>query len=69
MTNITLSLKQFDQVNKDLDVRDLYNQEDTFKLLKDYIEAYRARFNANLGYWDNLDGKIDWQLLKTVSIP
>jgi len=39
MTNITLSLKQFDQVNKDLDVRDLYNQEDTFKLLKDYIEA------------------------------
>jgi hypothetical protein len=62
MTNITLSLKQFDQLNKDLDVRDLYNQEDTFKLLKDYIGAYRARFNANLGYWDNLDGKIDWQL-------
>ncbi|WP_250121804.1 DUF4331 family protein [Chroococcidiopsis sp. CCMEE 29] len=62
MTNITLSLKQFDQVNKDLDVRDLYNQEDTFKLLKDYIGAYRARFNANLGFWDNVDGKVDWQL-------
>lgn len=62
MTNITLSLKQFDQVNKDLDVRDLYNQEDTFKLLKDYVGTYRARFNANLGFWDNLDKKVDWQL-------
>jgi len=62
MTNITLSLKQFDQVNKDLDVRDLYNQEDTFKLVKDYVGTYRARFNANLGFWDNLDGKVDWQI-------
>jgi len=34
--------------NKDLDVR--ANQEDTFKLLKDY-EFHRARFNANLGYY------------------
>lgn len=61
MTNITLSMKQFDQVNKDLDVRDLYNRENTFKPLKDYVGAYRARFNANLAAWDNLDGKIDWQ--------
>lgn len=62
MTNITFSFKQFDRVNKDLDVRDLYNQEDTFKPLKDYIGAYRARFNANLGFWDNFDRKIDWQI-------
>lgn len=62
ITNITLSLKQFDQVNKDLDVRDLYNQEDTFKPLKDYVGTYRARFNANLAFWDNLDGKIEWQV-------
>ena len=62
ITNITLSFKQFDQVNKDLDVRDLYNQEDTFKPLKDYIGTYRARFNANLGFWDNFDRKIDWQI-------
>jgi hypothetical protein len=61
ITNVTLSLKQFDQVNKDLDVRDLYNQEDTFQPLKDYVGTYRARFNANLAFWDNLDGKIDWQ--------
>jgi hypothetical protein len=61
ITNVTLSLKQFDQVNKDLDVRDLYNQEDTFKPLKDYVGTYRARFNANLAFWDKLDGKIDWQ--------
>jgi len=41
MTNITLSLKQFDQVNKDLDVRDLYNQEDTFKLLRTTLKPIR----------------------------
>lgn len=62
ITNITLSLKQFDPVNQDLDVRDLYNQEDTFNLSKDYVGTYRARFNANLRFWDNLDDKIDWQL-------
>lgn len=62
MTNITLSFKQFDQINKDLDVRDLYNQEDTFKPLKNYMGVYRARFNANLGFWDNYDRKIDWQI-------
>lgn len=62
MTNITLSFKQFDQINKDLDVRDLYNQEDTFKPSKDYVGAYRARFNANLGFWDNFDRQIDWQI-------
>ncbi|ELR96419.1 DUF4331 family protein [Gloeocapsa sp. PCC 73106] len=60
MTNVTLSFKQFDQVNKDLDVRDLYNQENTFKLSKDYLGTFRARYNANLGFWDNVDNKLDW---------
>ena len=29
---------------------------------KDYVGAYRARLNANLAFFDGLDGKIDWPL-------
>ena len=58
--NVTLSWKQFDQVNKDLEIRDLYNSEDAFDLKPDYFDVYRARMNANLAFYDGLDGKIDW---------
>jgi hypothetical protein len=58
--NVTLSVKMFDMVNRDLEIRDLYNSEDAFALTRDYVGAYRARFNANLAFYDKLDGKIDW---------
>lgn len=51
-----------DTVNRDLDLRELYNQEDTFHLAPDYLGAYRARLNANLAVLDGIDGKIDWTL-------
>jgi hypothetical protein len=60
--NHMLSTKEFDQVNRDLEVRDLYNLEDAFHMSKDYRGAYRARLNANLAAIDRLDGKTDWQL-------
>ena len=60
--NVTLSVKLFDPVNRDLEIRDLYNSEDAFALTPDYVGAYRARFNANLPFYDGLDGKIDWPL-------
>jgi hypothetical protein len=60
--NVTMALKQFDPVNRDLEIRDLYNLEDAFHLSKDYGGAYRARLNANLAFYDRLDGKIDWPL-------
>ena len=60
--NVTLSWKQFDQTNRNLEIRDLYNSEDAFHVSSDYIEAYRARFNANLAFFDTLDGKVDWPL-------
>jgi hypothetical protein len=60
--NHMLSMKQFDQVNRDLEVRDLYNLEDAFHMSKDYRGAYRARLNANLAAIDRLDGKTDWPL-------
>ena len=60
--NVILQLKQFDQVNRDLEVRDLYNLEDAFHMSKDYGGVYRARMHANLAFHDRLDGKIDWPL-------
>ena len=48
MKSVVLGAKDFDTVNRDLDIRDLYNQEDAFKLGPTYLGAYRARMNANL---------------------
>jgi hypothetical protein len=58
--NFILQDKKFDTVNRDLELRDLYNAEDAFNLSPAYTGAYRARLNANLPFFDRLDGKIDW---------
>jgi len=58
--NLMLAPKQFDLVNRDLEIRDLYNMDDAFDLSHAYKSAYRARLNANLAFWDSLDGKTDW---------
>ena len=58
--NLMLAPKQFDTVNRDLEIRDLYNMEDAFHLAEAYQGAYRARLNANLAFWDSLDGATDW---------
>src|SRR4051795_3004971 len=58
--NLMLGPKQFDPVNRDLEIRDLYNMEDAFHLENTYLGAYRSRLNANLAFWDGLDGKVDW---------
>jgi hypothetical protein len=60
MKNLMLAPKRFDQVNRDLEIRDLYNMEDAFQLTPAYQGAYRARLNANLAFWDGLDGTQDW---------
>ena len=60
--NMLLAPKQFDTVNRDLEIRDLYNMEDAFHLADAYLGAYRARLNANLAFWDGLDGKTDWPI-------
>jgi Domain of unknown function (DUF4331) len=51
-----------DTVNRDLDLRELYDQEDPFQLAPNYLGAYRARLNANLTALDGIDGKIDCPL-------
>lgn len=58
--NFLVLPKDFDTVNRDVELRDLYNEEDAFKLGPAYGGAFRARFNANLAFWDGLDGKTDW---------
>jgi hypothetical protein len=58
--NMMLAPKQFDPVNRDLEIRDLYNMEDAFHLTDAYLGAYRARMDANLRFWDGLDGTVDW---------
>jgi hypothetical protein len=60
--NLMLGPKQFDPVNQDLEIRDLYNMEDAFHIQHGYENAYRARLNANLAFWDGLDGKTDWPI-------
>jgi hypothetical protein len=60
--NMMLGPTQFDRVNRDLEIRDLYNMDDPFHPAHVYEGAYRARLNANLAFWDGLDGKVDWPL-------
>ena len=58
--NLMLAPKQFDPVNRDLEIRDLYNMEDAFHLADGYRAHTGRGSNANLAFWDGLDGKTDW---------
>jgi hypothetical protein len=60
--NMMLGPMQFDHVNRDLEIRDLYNMDDAFHPAHHYEGAYRARLNANLAFWDGLNESIDWPL-------
>jgi hypothetical protein len=60
--NVIMRSSKFDPVNRDLEIRDLYNAEDAFNLSHDYVGAYRSRLNANLAFFDRLDGKTNWPL-------
>ena len=60
--NFIMMDKASDSVNRDLDVRDLYSEEDGFNLRPDYLGAYRARLNGSMKFYDGLDGKTDWPL-------
>jgi hypothetical protein len=58
--NFLLQDKRYDRVNRDLELRDLYNAEDAYALSPVYAGAYRARLDANLPFFDRLDGDIAW---------
>lgn len=60
LENAILGPKDHDPVNRDLEIRDLFNSEDAFAISDDYVAAYRARLTANLEFWDGLDGETAW---------
>ena len=57
-----MSPEKLGRVNGDLEIRDLYNAEDPFSPSPDHLGACRSRLNANLAFFDRLDGKTDWPL-------
>ena len=59
--NVLMSENGVDTANKVVDLRDLYNEEDPFRPGPHYLGAYRSRLNANLAFFDGLDGKLDWR--------
>ena len=60
--NFIMMDRASDSVNRDMDVRDVYSEEDGFNLRPDYLGAYRARLNGSMTFYDGLDGKTDWPL-------
>ena len=60
--NLLLNPRAHDLVNRTVELRDLYNLEDSFHVGPDYRDAYHARVSSNLIYFDTLDGKTDWPL-------
>jgi hypothetical protein len=43
-----------------VELRDLYNREDAFALSAEYRALYESRIDANLAFFDSLDGEIAW---------
>jgi hypothetical protein len=60
--NFIMMDKAADTLNRELDVRDLYSEEDGFNLRPDYLAVYRARLDGSMKVYDSLDGKTDWPL-------
>jgi hypothetical protein len=60
--NFVLASPTHDSSTKGLELRDLYNKEDAFALSKEYRPLYESRLDANLAFFDRLDGKTAWPL-------
>ncbi|GHD98860.1 DUF4331 family protein [Streptomyces alanosinicus] len=59
--NVLMSQNGVDTANTVVDLRDLYNEEDPFRPGPRHMGAYRSRLNANLAFFDGLDGRLDWR--------
>jgi Domain of unknown function (DUF4331) len=62
MKNFVLANPMRDLRAKGVELRDLYNREDAFALSKEYGSLYESRLDANLAFFDQLDGKTAWPL-------
>ena len=60
--NLVLANTTRDPRTKGVELRDLYNREDAFALSREYRPLYESRVDANLAFFDSLDGKTAWPL-------
>ena len=60
--NLILQNTARDPRAKGVELRDLYNREDAFALSKDYRPLYESRLDANLAFFDGVDGETAWPL-------
>ena len=60
--NVIMANPARDPRTKGVELRDLYNREDAFALSREYGPLYESRLDANLAFWDGLDGKAAWPL-------
>ena len=60
--NFVLANPMRDPRTKGVELRDLYNKEDAFALSKEYRSLYESRLDANLAFFDGLDGETAWPL-------
>ena len=67
--NVIMANPMRDPRAKAVELRDLYNREDAFALSPVYRPLYESRLDANLAFWDGLDGKTAWPLRPDGSHP
>jgi hypothetical protein len=60
--NVILANPTRDARAPGIELRDLYNREDTFALSPVYRPLYESRLDANLAFFDGLDGKTAWPI-------
>jgi hypothetical protein len=60
--NVVMANTTRDPHTKGIELRDLYNREDAFALSKEYRSLYESRLDANLVFFDALDGDLAWPL-------
>jgi hypothetical protein len=60
--NVILANSMRDPRATGVELRDLYNREDAFALSRAYRQLYESRLDANLAFYDGLDGATAWPL-------
>jgi hypothetical protein len=58
--NVVIANPTRDPRTRGVELRDLYNREDAFALSNVYRALYESRFDANLAFFDGLDGDTAW---------
>lgn len=60
--NVVMANPMRDPGAKGVELRDLYNREDVFALSPVYGPLYKSRLDANLAFFDGLDGATAWPI-------